>query len=344
MSDPVQLIPGYSVRRTPRSGFHVIELDYWADEEKDAAWAAELRSRMGEKKFRREFLRDWTTSSGDAFYPEFVLNREKYIRPCEKLLNAPICRGWDFGFRKPGVVWFQYSEASRRAWAIREWSPENIETDTYRDVVLYLSGQLYEEQLDHHSLRFVQQIKADPKYPDPPWFESHPSTEWLDFAGPEALSRRAEVSRDSQEKCNADILATAGIILTVYSVPVSGRELVIRRLLKDREDGNPGLLFDPACPLLISGFSGGIAYPKPTKAHPHPTDPAKDGVYDHVHDALGYGLVNVVPVDEAAPRVSSKPSQRHAPSPGVYSRQPVDARDAGDLNLMELRGRWPLGQ
>jgi hypothetical protein len=43
-------------------------------------------------------------------------------------------------------------------------------------------------------------------------------------------------------------------------------------------------------------MNGGIAFGNATLAHPKAGQPAKDGHFEHLHDALGYGLVNVVPV------------------------------------------------
>jgi hypothetical protein len=45
-------------------------------------------------------------------------------------------------------------------------------------------------------------------------------------------------------------------------------------------------------------MSGGLRWKKPTPNDPTPKECAKDGRYEHSHDALGYGLVNMVPLTE----------------------------------------------
>jgi hypothetical protein len=45
-------------------------------------------------------------------------------------------------------------------------------------------------------------------------------------------------------------------------------------------------------------MGGGISYKKGTEMDPEPEEPSKDGYFEHLHDALGYLLVNVLPVIE----------------------------------------------
>jgi hypothetical protein len=64
-------------------------------------------------------------------------------------------------------------------------------------------------------------------------------------------------------------------------------------------DGHPGIFLDPACPILIRGLSSGIVYAKATPQSPDPNEPAKDAVYSHLHEGLGYILTNVVRLEDA---------------------------------------------
>lgn len=313
---------GVKVRRTPR-GIVVFELDYVADPAKcDPAWAAAMRLKMpSDKEWRREFLRDWTSAAGDAFYPEFGLEPHRFIRRAPLVLDLPVCRGWDLGYRHPACVWFQRAPRSGRVWVLREIMPENIDTHSFRDLVLYLSGQRTLEQLQGRpaALAWVKKIQDDPRLPSPPWFEAPASgpIRWLDFSGPEALKVSATVEGETKERTDKAILEAEGIRLECFSMPISARESVIRRLLHTAPDGFPAVLFDPACPILIEGMNGGIAYPRPTKTNPDPREPDKDGYYEHLHDALGYALVNVVPAVPDA-------EVRRQPDRTVYqNRRPV---------------------
>jgi hypothetical protein len=97
----------------------------------------------------------------------------------------------------------------------------------------------------------------------------------------------------------AEVLALGEIyVLPQYTFQRS-RTSVINGLARVRADGLPGILLDPACPLLIRGLCGEIVYAKGTPGKPDPNEPAKDAIYSHLHEALGYILVNVVTLDNA---------------------------------------------
>lgn len=296
-------IPGWTVRRVHGTGpgdptFTLVEVDYWADPDRDEAWAKRQRAMMGsERAWKREFMRDWTTAAGTPFYPEFVTAPTTFVRRAVNLLPGPVVRGWDFGYRKPACCWMQYSHQSQRLFVFRELMPENLDTYAFRDLVLWCSGQrdLGDLRGRSRAIEWARKLR-DGKHP-PPWFPV--GTTFIDYAGPEALQRTASVEHEAAARTDADILALEDIQLEVYSVRLAAREQVIRRLLQARPDGVPGLLFDPSCKLLIEGFNGGISYPDETPGNKTPTNPRKDGIYEHLHDALGYAASQIVPVDES---------------------------------------------
>ena len=74
---------------------------------------------------------------------------------------------------------------------------------------------------------------------------------------------------------------------------------VINGLARPRANALPGIMLDPACPILIRGLCGEIVYAKGTPGKPDPNEPAKDSIYSHLHEALGYALVNTVALDHA---------------------------------------------
>jgi hypothetical protein len=297
---------GFNVRRTSR-GWTVVELDIHALPERDpctqagAAWGEAERRAVGEVAFRREHMRDWTAAPGEPYYPEFVSNPKRYIRRADALLDRPVYRGWDFGFRRPACVWFQVS-STNRTWVLRELRPENIDTYSFRDLVLYLSGQRQLEDILHRTraVEWINRIRDNPRLPPPPWFPM--GTNYLDYGGPEAHQRRAAVEGESSERTDADVLLAGGVSLQVFNTPVRARSNIVRRLLQIRADGWPGLLFDPACPELVLGFGGGIKFKKPTPENPIPDEPHKDERFSHLHEALGYGIVNCVPLADDYPQ------------------------------------------
>lgn len=339
-------IPGFSVRRTSK-GVTVVEIDYWADARKDEIWAEkQRRGSPSDVIFRREFMRDWTSAAGESFYPEFVARPEFYVRPCPGLLPAPIIRGWDFGYRHPACVWLQYDQHTGRVWVLREIMPGGftnasgkIDTGSFAKLVLYLSGQIpFEAVMPHpRALEVINEINKHAKAGEgheAPWFGGEGTANplrFLDWAGHEALQQGRHPEHDSKERTDATILYANGIQLGAYYTTPKARENVIRKLLLPMKDGAPGIFFDPACRLLVEGFAGGIAYPKPTKENPDPGEPAKDGWYEHPHEALGYPLAQIIRLDDLG---------QLAPVPLVQVGRGWELAPSDGLSIKEMDGGW----
>jgi hypothetical protein len=308
-----EIIPGFSVRKTPRNITHV-RIHYTADPNKrDPEWIKRaIQAMPSSKDARREYEIDWTSPAGDAYYPEFTLNggRDKYVVDIEGLIDGPIYRGWDFGFRHPAVVWMQYSEAQRRLVIFRElmpgWQDEmhkselGLDLRSFIDVVKYLSGEIPLADLERPSMSLIAQIHAEPRYPKPPWFP--PSViprKFIDCVGPE-VRHSSDVAQAGQAASRLLILREKGLQPFVADGDVDthlkAREEIMRDLLKLRGDGWPGLILSPYCPILTDGYSSGITYPKATPQEQTPAKPRKDGYYEHLHDGVGYTIIQVVPV------------------------------------------------
>lgn len=331
-------IPGFVVRQTP-ADIVVVELDYFADPDKSTPeWLAKARKAYpNERDFRREFLRDWTASSGENFYPEYHQfgGDKRYVIPSAGLLqDVPIERGWDFGFRNPACVWLQVAPQDKRVWVLRSIMAENIDTYSFRDLVLYLSGQLPIEALGPRALTWVQKIREDNRMPNPPWFGATGATplRFRDWAGPEANHITPTVDAETKERTDAQVLESAGVYLQIMAGPVRARENVMRRLMQVRADGWPGIVIDPSNVILLNGLRGGIAYPKGTATNPQPQEPVKDGYYEHIHDALGYALVGTVPVAEG-------PQPRRIEVWSDRRPQVVDLEEDGMGWLEAVKGR-----
>jgi hypothetical protein len=300
-------VPGMSVKKTQR-GVTVIHLDYWADPAKDAVWAAKIRAKMpGESEWRAEYGRDWDSVPGEAFYREFQTNPGRYVKTLPRLINAPVYRGWDFGRRTPACVWLQFSQRTGRVWVVREILPVGFDIYSFLRLVLYLSGQLDRGALERFPLvlKWLQELEEDPHTPEnlrvTPWFTHGPNNpiQFIDHSGHEAQQRGDTVQ--TKEQTRAQILASEGIYLEAVYTTVKAKTDNFRRLLNNLPDGLPGIFFDPACKLLIKGFSGAITFAKPTPENPIPTEPRKDGIFDNLHEALGYPIVNAVPMVEYIP-------------------------------------------
>jgi len=295
VSEPVDLCTGIQARTTSR-GHRVLTLDFTADPTKrDPAYAARMRALLGDKEFRREMLRDWQSSAGQAVYPEYTdLGEERFVLRAPGLLTGqPVYRGIDLGYRAPVCVWFQYSSKQDRVWVLREFFPRHLHVAAFRDAVLYLSGEIALETVDSAALEWIDAYRNASDMPKPPWFA--PGTLFETLSGPEALHTESIAARDPAEATAARVLAARGLVLSIHAGPVKARMDVLRRMLTLRPDGHPGLLVDPACVGVRGMLNGGLVYPPDRGQRIGSELPRKDGTNDNLHDALTYGLVGVVP-------------------------------------------------
>jgi hypothetical protein len=252
-------------------------------------------------------LLDWTAPSGAAYYSEYQTNGgdDRYTRPAPGLVGRSpvVLRGWDFGVRRPGVVFAQWDAAMRRLWVLREMMPgfwdSSADTDygidvrSFRDAVLFLSGQIGMDVLRERppAMDLINRIAETPEYPLPPWFGNAANVRFVDFALGREVNRRLE--SEEQLLTYAGILAESGIFINEVSDDWATRETVMRELLTVRPDGWPGLILDPLCPILIRGLNGGIQYHKKTKLNSLPEKAARDGYFEHLHDCVNYIAVSV---------------------------------------------------
>ena len=321
---------GCNAYTTPR-GIRVIELDFWADTARNEEWEKkEKKLYASEKDWRRENLRDWTSAEGDCFYPEFIeIGKERYIRALPALAKLPVVRSFDFGFRRPACTWIQYAAGSDRVWWIREFMPHDLGTHDFRDCVQYLSGLLDFEALTPRSKDWIRLYASKPGAPQPPWFPS--TTDYFDVSGPESYRTEASAIRATEEANAAQVFANGGIFLNMVDPPVKARVDILRRLLKIRMDGWPGIIIDPQCEEGIEMFNGALSFENVTKDNPIPSRPRKDGHYENLHDALGYGVVAVVPMEDRRPGDSPRTII------GYDGRQPVYAPSGEELGWYESR-------
>ncbi len=316
---------------TPR-GIKVVELDYWADPARGEAWRDREKVKYSEKDWRRENLRDWTSAEGDIFYPEWGDNggRERYVHQLERLAKLPIVRSFDFGFRRPACTWLQYSPSSDRVWVVREFMPHDLGTHDFRDAVQFLSGQFDYSGLTPRARDWVDLYAGKAGAPKPPWFAS--TTDFFDVSGPESYRTEASAIRATEEANAAQVFANGGIYLNMVDPPVKARFDVIRRLLKVKPDGWPGIFVDPQCEEIIEMFNGALAFERATKENPIPTKPRKDGHWENLHDALGYGIIAVVPLEDR------QPGQPNKLVIGFNGRTPIYGAEGEDLGWYESRG------
>lgn len=323
---------GLRCRTTPR-GLRVITLHWSADPARDNEWKErEKVYYASEKDWRREQELDWTSAEGDVFYPEFgELGRSRFVAQANQLIKGPVYRSFDFGFRRPACTWFQYAPDSDRVWVLREFMPHELGTHDFRDAVLYLSGQFDFSALNERAQFWARNYEERDAGVRTPWFPI--GTLFYDIGGPEAYRTEASAIRATEESNAAQVFANGGIVINMVDPPVKSRCDVIRRLLRLREDGWPGIVFDPQCEELLQAFSGALAFETATKLKPIPVNPKKDGHFENIHDALGYGIAGVVPLDD---RYMSEEGQVLL---GYDGRTPVYHNPSEGFNVYEGRQR-----
>lgn len=328
---------GMTVRVSPVSKVTLVDLWYFADPTKNIPtreeWLERATQGMTESDVKREYLLDRTTPSGDAFYFEFMKNggRPIYVKKAQGLLDTHVSRSFDFGVRRPACTWYQYDSFADLVWYYREFMPHDCGTHDFRDVVLFLSGEMEYDELTGDARYWADEVAAREWNPKPPWFD--PGQRFINFCGPEAFRRQAAAMRNPEESTDADIMAAGGIHLVEWNGPVLGRTKVMRRLLKIRKNHYPGALFDPACEELIRLMSGGLTFGKPTEEDPKPNTPRKDGHFDNLHDSATYGLAHEVSAEDVKPK--PRPAQV-----SFVNRMRVESTPQNAFAFKETRVGW----
>jgi hypothetical protein len=288
---------GLSAYTTPR-GIRAIQVHWRADPDHTEPWANEARKLYATNRdWRREMELDWSTPSGDPFFPEFgEIGREQFIHPVTKLIKGSVYRSYDFGRRRPACTWFQYSTRSDRLWIYREFMPQDLGTHDFRDAVKHFSGQLEYSQLTPRAATWVDAFAARPSgsHCPPPWFPV--GTHFIDISGPEALQRQSNAIKP-EDAVARDIFMAGGINLAVININVEGRHRILRRLLRLYDDGFPGVWIDPQCEEIITGFDGAWSYARARGEKLVEERMRDDGHFINLADSLGYGVAAVVPAD-----------------------------------------------
>lgn len=87
------------------------------------------------------------------------------------------------------------------------------------------------------------------------------------------------------------VLRSKGIRAVLSVKDIEPRIRAVRSALSGLRNGEPRLLLDPRCRLLIEGMNGGYRFRKmQTREEKYTPEPDKDSVYSHPHDALQYLL------------------------------------------------------
>ncbi len=174
--------------------------------------------------------------------------------------DYPLQRSWDFGFRRPACIVFQDDIDTGQLRIFREFLGDRILLDPFAD-------------------RALAQLHAE-----------FPGARWEDFCDP------AGDSADNQgrtKKTAVDILRGKGLHVKFqrtsveYGINIIAEQLAL--LLPSRWGPQPAIIIDPSCTITIEAFEFGYCNEK--EVLNDAIRPAKDGYYEHLLDALRYGVI-----------------------------------------------------
>lgn len=211
---------------------------------------------------------------GDGVYSEF--RPEMHVKEGLKYdPKFPLIRGWDFGRRRPAVVWAQLVEGQLRRLAAM--MGDNISLERF-----------YERVMNRTSMQFFE------------------AREFLDYCDPSGNQKR-----DVSEETSISILQKKGLNPRWRDVKLeTGIELVGKGLTTLTSKGEARSVFDRAnCSLLIEGYLGGYCWPKPTALREVHDKPFKDGFYEHLMDADRY-IETCIALGPTAPYANHKRTLR----------------------------------
>ncbi len=262
--------------------------------------------------YMRERQRNWSVGRGTGYFQQFASNPERYILRGDEtgrmFKDQPIHRGRDFGERRPACIWLQKDPTRPRIYVHHELLGEHIGAHDFRDITMYISGELTMDQMNLTCQQRLADIDAAHRakgWPTTPWFpglNNRPGDMrpfiYEDWSSWEARKTSSLVATDAEAKTDEDVLAARGIFLQLFAGKPYDMGKVLIYLLRDQDDGLPGIFISEHCPLLIEAFSGALQYRKPTINNPEPGEWAKNGVHDNVIEALGHAVANIIDIND----------------------------------------------
>ena len=196
-----------------------------------------------------------STLAGKPVYTDF--RETLHVAPLRYNEYLPMFRSWDFGFRRPACVWFQL--------------------DSKGDLNVLDEELGHDEELGAFARRVLMRSQL--------MFSGVP--EWQDFCDP------AGAQQSDKGMTSVQMLIEAGVRPRYRVSKIEDGLAVVRKMLSQLQHGRPAMQVDPRCKVLIEGMAGGYHYPPEREGKASAEVPWKDGYYDHLQDALRYGVINI---------------------------------------------------
>ena len=173
--------------------------------------------------------------------------REMHVRRHLKYKGGTLFRFWDFGYNRPAVLFAQVAMDGRM--------------------------EILAEFLGHHieGTKFIESVLARTAalFPD--------ATVFKDYGDP-------AVAQHKDTGSMLALLNQAGIMMQYQKTPFDVSIAVLRKRFESIIEGQPAILVDETCRVLIDGLLGGY------NLKDDGVTPQKDGFFDHEIDALRYGI------------------------------------------------------
>lgn len=232
-----------------------------------------MRAGMPEDMVQRLVRGEWgSTFPGERVVREF--NRALHVQYKLPWEHGTLLRFWDFGYNRPCVLFARLTREGRLL-ILKE----------------FLGHKLF-------ATEFIERVRGLTEE----WFPT--VTSIRDFGDPAV----------AQKKDTGQMLAhmhSAGIQLGFQHTPFDVSLSAMRQRFSRLVEGQPAILIDSSCGILIGGLEGGYCFKNDG------ITPRKDGYYDHLVDALRYGCWNIFgtsttfgfnPYLQGTPQMASSPT------------------------------------
>lgn len=186
---------------------------------------------------------------GYSVYSGFL--EDKHIGEFKYNTMKPILRGWDFGWHRPCAAFCQM-DSDDRFIVLKEHMGNKIYLDEYADKVIEFSNKQF------------------------------PDSKFEDYCDPAGTQQSDKGTRTSIE-----ILNSKGVYPKYRRIEEVMVRTIIQRKINTYIGDKPALLVDKNCRIIKEGFLGGYYFAKNQEGVPE-NKPYKDGLYEHLMDAVRY--------------------------------------------------------
>lgn len=233
---------------------------------KDDIWYSNRKRRGNPQEIAQELDMDPLGAAGKAFTPSYS-PRIHFRDDVEFIWNLPMMRWWDFGYHHPICLFVQKDDYDRGV-LLSLIKGRDVEADDFAGYVLNKSEEWFPECREWSDIG------------DPTSEHTH-IKQIRDSTG---ISIRTTNTRNMKVNTLKDI--TAERLQEIWSEMIAGEpRFSIRKQPDDKGQRLPRFIATQSTFHANQAFSGGLHYPEKGG-----TFYEKDDIYDHIGDAMRYGI------------------------------------------------------